>query len=303
MRPQAPVYQTIDDVPPDLLTSVEPRPPETAVLMVGPAHFRVEWVINPHMADAEGRPHAIDHASAMAGWTDLHRIYEELDFLVHVVPGHVDLPDMVFAANQSFPYWSIDGQRSVVLSKMAHPERREEVPLIKSFYEDEGYQVHVGGGDGFLEGMGDVIWWPGKRLLVAGFGFRTSRSALQSLADQVCAPVICLELTDERSYHLDMALSFLDEKTAIWNPDAFTEKSRGLLQGLIPKLLVPPEPPSALGFACNAHAPLAGVVVLDRGLVRTTSWLREMGYTVHLVDVSEFHRAGGSVFCLKMMLP
>jgi N-dimethylarginine dimethylaminohydrolase len=36
---------------------------------------------------------------------------------------------------------------------------------------------------------------------------------------------------------------------------------------------------------------------------RTAARLRDAGYRPVPVDVSEFHKSGGSVFCLKLELP
>ena len=282
------------------------REPEQAVLMVDPSCFSVDYVINPHMQDDEGNPHVIDRGAAIAGHAALRDVYSELGYEVHVIEAQPELPDMVFAANQSFPFTSADGELSVILSSMAHPERRGEVELIEAFYSELGYRVHrlagLAPGDSF-EGMGDVLWWPGRQLLVAGHGYRTSASALTQVAEMVGAPLVSLELVDERFYHLDMALTFLDERTALWNPQAFSESSRLCLQKLVPALLQPPETGDRIGFSCNAHAPKAGEVILAASLISTAEWLRGMGCRVHLVDLGEFHKAGGSVFCLKMMLP
>lgn len=282
------------------------REPEQAVLMVDPSCFSVDYVINPHMQDDEGNPHVIDRVAAIAGHEALRDVYSELGYEVYVIEARPDLPDMVFAANQSFPYTSTDGESSVILSSMAHSERQGEVELIEAFYTELGYSVHrlvgLAPGDSF-EGMGDVSWWPGRRLLVAGHGYRTSASALIQVAEIVGAPLVSLELIDERFYHLDMALSFLDERTALWNPQAFSQASRLCLQELVPVLLQPPVAGDQIGFSCNAHAPTPGVVILDKALTATSDWLMGMGYSVHLVDLAEFHKAGGSVFCLKMMLP
>lgn len=293
-------------MPLNILEMASIREPEQAVLMVDPSCFSVDYVINPHMQDDEGNPHVIDRGAAIAGHKALRDVYSELGYEVHVIEAQLDLPDMVFAANQSFPFTGADGEPSVILSSMAHPERRGEVELIESFYTELGYSLHrladLVPGDSF-EGMGDVLWWPGRRLLVAGHGYRTSASALIQVAEIVDAPLVSLELIDERFYHLDMALSFLDERTALWNPQAFSQASRLCLQELVPVLLQPPVAGDQIGFSCNAHAPKAGEVILAASLTTTAEWLRGMGYRVHSVDLGEFHKAGGSVFCLKMMLP
>ncbi len=230
------VYSTAEQLPADLLTTVGTRQPEQSVLMVDPSHFSVDYIINPHMRDKEGNPHVVDRLKAVDEHQELQGLYERLGYDVRLIQARADLPDMVFVANQSFPFVNDCGARSVLLSAMAHPERQGEVDLLEAYYRSEGYEIHrftelpIGES---MEGMGDVLWWPGKRLLVAGYGFRTSLGALRQVASIVAAPLVALELVDERYYHLDMALTFLGDETALWNPSAFSSASRYCLQELV----------------------------------------------------------------------
>jgi N-dimethylarginine dimethylaminohydrolase len=44
-------------------------------------------------------------------------------------------------------------------------------------------------------------------------------------------------------------------------------------------------------------------IVIQKGSNKLTQRLRQSGFTLHEVETSEFMKAGGSVFCMKMGLP
>ena len=83
--------------------------------MVDPEYFDVVYVINPHMKDQVGK---VDHKKARVQWKALRTVYEKLGFPVEVLPGVPGLPDMVFAANQSFPFVTSEGKKKVILSRV-----------------------------------------------------------------------------------------------------------------------------------------------------------------------------------------
>src|SRR6202008_1132293 len=101
---------------------------------------------------------------------------------VYSIPGAPDCEDMVFCANQSFPWIDKNGNRIVVMSRMRYPSRQNEVPFFEEYYQRIGYQILQPPGDGLLEGMGDLIPLPGKRLIFGGYGHRTDLHTLELLS-------------------------------------------------------------------------------------------------------------------------
>jgi N-dimethylarginine dimethylaminohydrolase len=57
----------------------------------------------------------------------------------------------------------------------------------------------------------------------------------------------------------------------------------------------------ALRFGCNAIV-IGKNVVLQAGCEGLNRDLRRRGFTVHALDLSEFHKAGGSAKCLVLRL-
>ncbi|BBM70126.1 dimethylarginine dimethylaminohydrolase family protein [Rhodothermus marinus] len=282
------------------IETTPPMPLPRRVLMVSSDHFDVEYVINPHM---EGHVGQVDRALARRQWEALRDTYRTLGFEVHVLDGVPGLPDMVFCANQTLPFLRGDGERGVVLSRMHAPQRRDEVPHIARFFEQQGYAL-VSIPDevpGSFEGMGDALWHPGHALLWGGYGFRTDQAVYEWLARELGVRVVALHLTDPDFYHLDTCLSLLDAGTALYVPAAFDEAGRALLHRLIPNLIEVPEREARELLACNAHCPDGRHVLIQQGCTETVARLRAAGFEPIELDTGEFLKSGGSVFCMKLM--
>jgi len=187
---------------------------------------------------------------------------------------------------------------------MASSFRTGEVPYFAKWYEKQGYhviyQVHP---PVEFEGMGDAIWHPGHKLLYIGYGFRTSQKALQRAANCIGCNVIGLQLTQPHFYHLDTALSVIDENTAIYVEEAFTPEGIQILKKMFPRLLAVPLHEAKAGFVTNGHCPDGKHFIVHHGNHTTKKSLESIGITVIELDTSEFMKSGGSVFCMKMMLP
>ena len=275
-------------------------PKPRRVLLTDPAHFRVDYVINPHMAGHVG---TVDGERARAQWRTLRDAYVGLGFDVEVMPGVEGLPDMVFCANQILPIVTPEGRRVAVASRMHTPQRAPEVEHYAAYFTSIGYEVLRLDADlpGDFEGMGDALWHPGAYRLYGGYGYRTDRAVYERLAAELNMTIVPLELVDVDFYHLDTCLSLLDTETALVFPSAFTEEGLALLRAHVPRLLEVPEAEARERFACNAHCPDGRHVLLQQGSIHTERLLRGAGFEPVPLDTSEFLKAGGSVFCMKLM--
>lgn len=276
-----------------------PRPGR--VLMTTPSYFDVQYVINPHMAGHVGE---VDGQEAGRQWRDLHDAYESLGFTVNVVEGQEGLPDMVFCANQTLPFYRPDdGRHGVVMSRMHAPERRDEVVYFEPFFRQIGYEIiHlIEENDAEFEGMGDAIWHPRTHLLWAGYGIRSSREAHDEISTALDVRIVTLALTDEAFYHLDTCFSVLDRETVLIYPGAFDEHGLALIRRLFERVIEAPEHEARTLLACNAHCPDDQHVLIQKGCEETNRLLTKAGFAPVEIDTSEFLKAGGSVFCMKQM--
>ncbi len=274
-----------------------PRPGR--VLLASPDHYDVRYVINPHM---EGNVGEVDTALAAEQWRALRTAYETLGLTVNTIEGVEDLPDMVFTANQTLPFYDPDGgARGVVPARMRPPERRDEVAHVEKFFRALGYDVRRlrATPEVTFEGAGDALWHPGRYLLWGGYGFRTDPGAYRLLADLLGARVVLVELRDPDFYHLDTCLAALDETTALVYPGALAPEGRALVARLFDRVVEAPEDEARHGLACNAHCPDGQHVLLPAGCPGTAERLREAGFLPVEIEVSEFVKAGGAVACMK----
>lgn len=275
------------------------------VMMVNPAYFNIDTPINAHMLQADGSPHVLDKNKAIEQWNHLKKLYESIGLNVYVVDPVQGLPDMVFCANQSFPYLDSCGNFHAVLSNMFNDIRNDEVPYINTFLMSQGYSTHriasrtMGY---FFESMGDALWLPGYRFILGGYGFRTDKRVYHLLSEVTNAPVVIFELKHPEFYHLDTCLSILNATTALACKEAFTEEGWQLLTAIFPKLIqVSLDEADSPGFACNAHCPDGKHVMIQKGCDKVVKLLKEENFVPLEVDTSEFIKSGGSVFCMKLM--
>jgi N-dimethylarginine dimethylaminohydrolase len=260
-------------------------------LMVEPDHFRVDYVINPYM-DVRDQP---DPDRAREQWLAVIAAIRAAGGEVEVLPQRPDSPDMVYAMNLGLVV-NAPGRDRVVLSHMRYAERRREVLTAGPWFEQAGFApsyvgrdgvgAHLEAGDAFAFGDG----------LVVGYGPRTERLALKHLAVGLDVRVRGLRITHPAMYHLDLAFCPLDRTRAMVCPAALDDASAEAVLALVPEPLVLSE---AEALTLCANSIVVGRTVLmpacpDRVRTRLEAW----GFRVVLVDVSEFHKGGGSIRCL-----
>jgi N-dimethylarginine dimethylaminohydrolase len=262
-------------------------------VVVRPDHFRIDYRINPFM-DPTVQP---DPRRAREQWTTLVATVEELGGTVHVVDQRPDAPDMVYAMNLGLAVERPDGSRHVVLSHMRHAERRMETASAQRWFRDHGLTTSVVGMDGVGAHFeaGDAFAYGDA--LVVGYGPRTEELGLKHLATDLGVRVRGHRITHPGMYHLDLAFCPLDSRRAIVCPAAFDEESAAALMRLVPEPVVLTEAEALSTFAANSV--VIGRTVLMPGCPdHVRRQLADWGFAVRLLDLSEFHKGGGSIRCL-----
>jgi len=287
------------------IAQIPDRKEPGSVVMVRPDHFKVVDVKNPYMKGSD-----VNTSRATVQWEDLRDIYlglrtEGILKDVYSVDGGDGLEDMVFCANQSLPFKNKDGLNSVVMSNMRFESRQKEVPFFQRFYELNDYELYTIQGDLLLEGMGDCIFHPFKELLWMGHGFRTSEETAGHLERIIGMKVIPLQLVSEYFYHLDTCFLPLNEKTVLLCREAFDETSFEMINQVFEQVIEISRQEAVDTFCLNTHClysktnPVAVTPAGDHGVKQH---LLDNGYRVIEAETSEFIKAGGSVYCMKMMV-
>ena len=279
------------------------RPSSRHYLMCPPTFFEVRYRINPWM-DPD-RP--VDRERALEQWGRLVRSYEAAGHRVDLLEPVPGLPDMVYAANGATV---VDGQ--VLSARFANPQRAAEAQLHAEWHRRRQAGAGTGGpqaeasdtgvvGTGMAapgavnEAEGDFAVLADR--ILAGYGFRTSRDAHQELARLTGRPVLSLELVDPYFYHLDVALTVLDDRRdhIAYHPPAFSPASQALLAELFPDALIADDADAAcLGLNCVSDG---ANVWLPAGAEHLRELLLDAGYAPVEVDLSELLLGGGSVKC------
>jgi N-dimethylarginine dimethylaminohydrolase len=204
---------------------------------------------------------------------------------------------MVYAMNLGLGVVRPEGAH-VVLSHMRYAERRMEVRTAQPWFARSGRSTSYVGRDGVgahLE-AGDVFAWGDA--LVVGFGPRTEELALKHLAGELGVRVRGVRITHPAMYHLDLAFCPLDGRRAMVAPGAFDDASASALLALVPEPLVLTDDEALTTFCANSIVIGRSIVMPAGAPERVQRQLGDWGFDVVEVDVSEFHKGGGSVRCL-----
>lgn len=264
--------------------------------MCPPRHFQLAYAINPYMRPG-GR---VDVGRAVAQWMNLRDVYRRLGHTVEEMEPLAGLPDMVFASNGAV----VIGGRAVG-SRYRYPQREGEAEALRAWLTRAGVVGWRGGPivppqgeDVFLEGEGDVAV-AGDALLL-GTGFRSSPEAADELAEAFGHEVLVLELVDPRYYHLDVALTVLDDDTIAYHPDAFSADSQALLAERFPDAVLV-DAADAEAFALNAVSDGCHVI-LPSAATGFAAQLAARGFEPIGVCMSELRLAGGGPKCCTLEL-
>lgn len=271
------------------MTTHAPGATARRYLMCEPTYYTVSYEINPWMH--KDRP--TETALAVQQWRRLRDTYLDLGHTVELIDPIPGLPDMVYAANGATV---VDG--IVYSARFRYPERQPEGPAYQKWFADRGFVTHTAAR--INEGEGDML--VAGRLVLAGTGFRTERSAHAEAQELFGHPVISLELVDPHYYHLDTALAVISsdptDPQVAYFPAAFSAGSRAVLEQLFPDALLATERDAqALGLNIVSDGQH---VVHAPGAVDLAAKLRERGYDTIAVDTSELLKGGGGAKCCTL---
>jgi N-dimethylarginine dimethylaminohydrolase len=263
------------------------------ILMCPPDYFSVDYVINPWMA---GHKEGLSLGRARQQWDALRDSIAEFAEVV-TMDAQPELPDMVFTANAGVVY----GNKAIASHFMPH-ERRPEEQYFKTWFRENGFELlDLDEKIGF-EGAGDCLHDRGGKWLWTGHGFRTEIVAHAEIQDFFGLDVVSIRLTDERFYHIDTCFCPLTGGFLMYHPPAFDFDSRVAIESRIPahkRIVV--DTLDAGNFACNA-VNIGDQVFLNKASEALQASLKQAGFTVHEIEVSEFLKAGGSCKCLTLKL-
>jgi N-dimethylarginine dimethylaminohydrolase len=257
-------------------------------LMVRPEHFRVDYVINPYMSVTD-QP---DPELTMRQWEALREAIVAAGGAVEVLEQRADSPDMVYAMNLGLA----DSQHRVMLSHMRFAPRRNEALSSEPWFIRHGFEVLRTGADGIGAHFesGDAFAFGDS--LVVGYGPRTDSDALKQIANEWDVRVRGLRIVHDGMYHLDLPFCPVDSTHALVYPPAFDAAGRAELERIVPEPIVLTDE-EASAFSANSIV-VNDTIIMPACSLRLQRELTALGLRVVVLELSEFHKGGGSVRCL-----
>jgi N-dimethylarginine dimethylaminohydrolase len=258
-------------------------------LMCPPTFFDVSYAINPWMHP--GVP--VDAGRAVAQWSRLVEAYRAAGHRVDLLDPVPGLPDLVFTANGATV---VDGH--VLQARFANAQRTAEASVHGAWHQAHHRAIGTSAltlPEAVNEAEGDFAVLADR--VLAGHGFRTTPAAHAELARLTGREVVSLELVSPYYYHLDVALTVLDDRRdhIAYYPPAFSAASRRRLAALFPDAVLATDADAAC-LGLNGVSDGRNVWV-PAGASDLVAALRRHGYAPVEVDLSELRRGGGSVKC------
>jgi N-dimethylarginine dimethylaminohydrolase len=271
------------------------------VLLCPPDYFDVVDQKNPYMSGNS----AVDRVKARKQWDALCGVLQQSGCEVETIAPVAGLEDMVFAANQVFVGARIGYGEFAVPSHMVYASRDREVPYFTDWCRNRGYSIiALDFGVDYLEGHGDLLWHPDGSRVYAGYGFRSTRGGVEKFAEAMSKMGIAVEflqLVDPYCYHLDTCLCPLNTEAALIFPGAYSADGLTTLHKFWKRV--------HLLTAEEAHSFMGNGIVVNGNYItpyltpQLEAILGQEGLKPVVVDTSEFEKAGGSCFCMKIFLP
>lgn len=262
-------------------------------LMCPPEWYDVNYVINPWMA---GNLHRPSRDKAFQQWRELHHQLQQIADVrqIHGQPGS---PDMVFVAHAAVIQHGV-----AALSSFAHQQRQTEEAPLRRWLQSAGFLVWETPRETSFEGEGDALFNETGDHLWAAHGVRTCKQSHRHVADAWHARVTSLHLVDPRFYHLDTCFAPLSGGEIVYFPKAFDIASLAQIEAAYAaEKRIAISEGDATHFACNLINVGRNVIIGAKG-TGLARQLTERGYKVVEVDLSEFHRGGGSAKSLALRL-
>lgn len=265
------------------------------VIVCEPRYFDVVHVGQNPFMDGHSK---INKTKALQQWLSLIIELGNCGVSVYFETPKNNLYDQVFTNDHAFCL----GKRAL-LSNFAASARKGESDVAYSFLQRLDFQIIKC--PEFFESEIQVSQQ--YKTAFCGFGQRTSKEAIPHIQTFIGKElsVFPIELIDPLFYHLDMTFKGLPRGYFIVYLPAFSENTRTKLLdwfsskkiSLKDKIYFLTENEAAK-FAANCEV-FSGNHIISHILPQQLSkWLYARGFELHEIDVSEFHKSGGSVGCL-----
>jgi N-dimethylarginine dimethylaminohydrolase len=147
--------------------------------------------------------------------------------------------------------------------------------------------------------------WVDAGTVIIGTGNRANREGAQQV-EQVLGSMGVgdfLHLPIPYGYaHIDSIISFVDKKTAVFDPARLPWDVWTALKNRDFKLFEAPSPQETQDLALNFVALAPGKILMAAGFPETKEFLQSRGIAAHEVEISELRKGWGSLHCMTAIL-
>lgn len=179
---------------------------------------------------------------------------------------------------------------------------KKQMESVHAFFESRNdVEIEYDGGDRFSGNL-DLIPHLEKRFFFAGVRADQEIPCLKHVTHIFKAPIITLELVDNRFKHLSDCFLQIDEKNAMYFSKAFSEESIEFLHQIYDHIIDLPEE-EVLNFSLmvDLFSGKDGKIALmqTRGNSLTSKILKKFGYKIIDINLSEFNKFGYGIKHLR----
>ena len=238
-----------------------------------------------------------NRALARQQWNDLKRMLEGESVKCHLLPVDPDQPYQTYTRDSCVVTpWGL------LLTRMRLKERSGETEVVETYAKANDLSIWRRCDEATLEGGDVCLLRPG--LAIIGYNdVRTTETAARRLSERFIEKGwYGRPIRYPRSFrHLDIAFGVLDHRTAVYCAAALSEEDVGWIRSLDIDLIRIPDHERAT-LACNVLSLGRSKVLCDRSNAETNAMIRDAGFRVVEVDISEFIADSGGVRCLVQSL-
>ncbi|WP_077622233.1 dimethylarginine dimethylaminohydrolase family protein [Sediminibacillus massiliensis] len=257
------------------------------VMLCEPQYMTIRDVIN------EAQKHYKDEGIHIETAVRQHREFvsklRACDVEVVLLPYHKKFPEQVFTRDIGFTLGEI-----IFVADMAQEVRDGEEDQLKQWLEDEEVSYYNLIGD-YIEG-GDVII--DNSTVFVGLSNRTNQNAANHLRKLLTDKEIVTIPFKEKYLHLDCVFNVISPDEALCFPEALGKQEMEVLNARYDLIEVTSEEQFTLGTnVLNIGEKRIFSLPVNKNVNKQ---LRERGYDVIEVDISEIIKSGGSFRCCTL---
>ena len=213
------------------------------------------------------------------------------------------LPDEVFVANTALPLPMLPP--TFIMAKFKYAQRKEETDKLAPYLRKIGKVIQWPYAS-VLEGQGETKMFYGGKIIVVGYGFRSSKQSVSDLEEMLhkiykshglTPPVVLgVKLLDPRYYHMDIAAHAISSNECLLHKGAISDQDIQKMEDH--------------GIRCIVRSfgdPFALNCVMIKGkhythvlTTKARAVMKRLGLNVVELDVSEFEKSGGALRCMVL---